>query len=522
MAPTWKQNGASTGISSPITGTGNLILRNLSTTPLKVTLVQKFATSSNITTPSSLLTSISGNSRLTSWRPLGRQKQKNDAATPKANPPIASQTLDVDILPFATVQTEIATLDLDSRCQLRLTFSTNNQAYTLALPSSSSSSSTSSTTTISLTSTDPAPKHNFSAICHNLTNDQQHITLLPTARFAEWMRPLPDDLPLSQLSIPGTHNSPTYHRALPSVRCQCVSITAQLEHGIRFLDVRVQVGSSSSSDDEGDPEIAEKELNTDELTLVHGAFPVALTGAKTFRSVLERVREFLAAHASETIVMSVKREGTGSGTDQRLSRILAAMTSATDGPRWYTEGRIPVLSEVRGKIVLVRRFGLDAGATTTCGERGFGIDGSQWVDNAVGDEVLKGQLCVQDFYDVKEKNMIVKKGSYCEAHLERAAVPGVDLEKRPLFVNFLSASNLWRTGCWPENIAAKLNPRIVQHLCCTHAVTGSGLGSGDEATDRISGDCTGIVVCDWIGKEDDWDLAGCIIAMNGMLQLTGR
>ena len=54
------------------------------------------------------------------------------------------------------------------------------------------------------------------------------------------MSKLKDETPLSALSIPGTHNSPTHHTALPSVRCQAVGVKEQLNNGVRFLDLRVQ------------------------------------------------------------------------------------------------------------------------------------------------------------------------------------------------------------------------------------------------------------------------------------------
>src|SRR5437667_39659 len=82
---------------------------------------------------------------------------------------------------------------------------------------------------------------------------------------------------------------------------------------------------------------------------------------------------------------------------------------------------------------------------------------------------------------------------------------------RPVFrrwAKYETRSNFWRVGCWPENIAAKLNPAIVDYLCRTHNVS-EDVGDG----------CTGIVVCDWVGRNGDWDLVRCIVGMNWRLQL---
>ena len=53
-----------------------------------------------------------------------------------------------------------------------------------------------------------------------------------------WMTPLDDDIYVSQLSIPGTHDAATVNCEIDAGRCQALSITEQLEMGIRFFDLR--------------------------------------------------------------------------------------------------------------------------------------------------------------------------------------------------------------------------------------------------------------------------------------------
>lgn len=172
-----------------------------------------------------------------------------------------------------------------------------------------------------------------------------------------WMSQLPSSTPLTALSIPGTHNSPCYFHALPSVRCQAVSIAQQLSNGIRFLDIRVQPSTNPDND---------------KLILVHGAFPISLNGRKAFRScVLGPVKEFLKECPSETVILSVKREGTGKGTDESLSEILFRHYVVKEEGLWWADESIPSLGEARGKIVLLRRFKVhDEGV--------WGIDGEYW------------------------------------------------------------------------------------------------------------------------------------------------
>jgi len=102
-----------------------------------------------------------------------------------------------------------------------------------------------------------------------------------------------------------------------------------------------------------------------------------------------------------------------------------------------------------------------------------------WPDNCVDGMCSSGEIRVQDFYQVEESVNIHKKIRYSEAQLTRSAACVADLPdtielaaataaKHPLFINFLSASNFFRRACWPEKIAAKVNPRIIEFLCMQH------------------------------------------------------
>ncbi|KAK4451685.1 PLC-like phosphodiesterase [Podospora aff. communis PSN243] len=329
-----------------------------------------------------------------------------------------------------------------------------------------------------------------------------YLTLFSSSHLPSWMSSLPPHLPLSSLSIPGTHNSPTHYTALPSVRCQAVPIRSQLDNGIRFLDIRVSVP-------EGDTDLA----------LVHSAFPIALSGTKYFHDLLAKVYSFLDANPSESVLMSLKREGTGKGTDQMLGQYLRDRYFAgEDARRWYTAPRIPTLGEARGKIVLVRRFHLDASMQ----EAGLGIDGSVWPDNCADGTCGSGQIRIQDFYEVGQTELIGKKIDFARAELERAGqqafVPVGEMAASggplPIFINFLSASSFFNASCWPDKIAAKINPSIIDYLCTGHGAPGKGPGQltiGDAGT--------GVVVIDYVGNNGDWDIVRCIVGWNSRLQL---
>ena len=329
---------------------------------------------------------------------------------------------------------------------------------------------------------------------------QHHLTIAFRDSYRSWMRSLQDDIPLSALSIPGTHNSPTYHKALPSVRCQLVPVSEQLRKGVRFLDIRVQ------------PEHHKIPLR-DEMILVHGVFPISLTGPRHFRPVVDEVLKFLEDNPSETVIMSVKREGTGPSTDQRLSRILRDHY-AGDVNKWFTAPRVPYLGEARGKIVLIRRFHLDESLLTEWGGAGWGINADTWADNSPYSLCPSGDVCIQDFYEVLETEDIEKKIQYSIEHLKRAAdcvCPTDSATKLPFYINFLTASNFWKMSCWPDRIAGKLNPAVVEYICLKHQEAGEVGGIRGNGS-------TGIVVCDWVGHHGNWDIVRCIIGMNARFE----
>ena len=343
------------------------------------------------------------------------------------------------------------------------------------------------------------PHFNHTTVYHP---EYHHLAIFYRSNLPTWMKTLRDETPLSALSIPGTHNSPTYHRALPSVRCQVAPVREQLQQGVRFLDIRVQ------PDGPLDP-------SNDKLNLVHGVFPISLSGPKHFRTMLNEVLAFLEENPSEAVIMSVKREGPGDATDSQLSRIMRDHY-AGDVNRWFTAPRIPTLGEARGKIVLIRRFALEERLKNEWGRAGWCINGDTWADNTPNSLCPSGDLCIQDFYEVMETENIGKKIEYSIDHLKRASEcvcpsPGSDA-KLPFYINFLTASNFWKPGCWPDRIAAKLNPAIVDYLCTKHNLA-------DGPDERPVGDgSTGIVVCDWVGQDGNWDIVRCIVGMNARFE----
>ncbi len=169
-----------------------------------------------------------------------------------------------------------------------------------------------------------------------------------------WMKKIDDSVLLSEISIPGTHDSGALYEPFYQIaKCQKYTIRDQLNMGVRFLDVRASAVGNN-------------------LYISHG--PVFQ--AQSVDSVFNSCYNFLKNNPGETIVMSVMDEfttfdKTGKTEDLIESKILK------NASMWYLEDRYPTLGEVRGKIVLVNRFNNNLGLTF-------------------------GMMDVQDYYDMDD------------------------------------------------------------------------------------------------------------------------
>ena len=270
-----------------------------------------------------------------------------------------------------------------------------------------------------------------------------------------WMKHLPDDVSLGALSIPGTHNSGACYRTLPSVRCQNEAVSKQLVNGVRFLDLRVGKYPLKSGD------------NASELTVVHGVFPVRIPVARKFRKVLNEIRDFLDANPSECVILSLKVEGLGEwdeGNDE-FPNLLWDNYILEDESRWYLEQSLPKLGEVRGKIVLFRRFHVENKRLVPR----FGFDAEVWDFNTPEDD--RGHFAVQDKCELRGKHEIGEKVELIKSMTQKAIEYNSKEEKAKLFINFTSGASILSKDCWPDRVANA----IVKTDIASHFKKGCGL-----------------------------------------------
>jgi 1-phosphatidylinositol phosphodiesterase len=144
----------------------------------------------------------------------------------------------------------------------------------------------------------------------------------------------------------------------PVAQCQSMTLSQQLDAGIRVLDIRLSV---------------DKEANV--LRAYHGSLSMRVD----WPTILEDLHAFLAANPRETLVVSLKQEDYGQEEWNRL--LVDGIEKSKGGWRmWFIDGRVPKLGEVRGRCVMFSRFG----PRGYPGEKGWGIHPTTWPDSLKG------------------------------------------------------------------------------------------------------------------------------------------
>jgi len=187
----------------------------------------------------------------------------------------------------------------------------------------------------------------------------------------QWMTYIDGTKKINEINIPGTHDTGTLEMANGAVaefsKTQSLTITEQLEHGIRYLDLRITLSDKDSTD----------------LYLTHNGYVCYdpdNTKEKLYLSkVLNSCIEFLNTNYNETIIIHLKREDiTGdiknniedeNPEKNYLAKLIAEHTilneNIVSNPKYITKTKvkdyfyyndeIPTLNQVRNNIVIVTR-----------------------------------------------------------------------------------------------------------------------------------------------------------------------
>lgn len=148
----------------------------------------------------------------------------------------------------------------------------------------------------------------------------------------DWMGALDDDLPVSRLSAPGTHNSMSFYGG-DIVATQTMPLTEQMNAGVRVFDIRLRA--------------------SDNRFAIHHGLVYQHAG---FGDVLDDMVRFLQQHPAEVLFVRVREEyqaQTSTLSFREIFSIYAAEYRDYIAKESYVDRR---LGDLRGKIVFLPEF----------------------------------------------------------------------------------------------------------------------------------------------------------------------
>ncbi|XP_030066330.1 uncharacterized protein LOC115474807 [Microcaecilia unicolor] len=234
-------------------------------------------------------------------------------------------------------------------------------------------------------------------------------TASPAVKNPDWMSSIPDGKYISELSIPGTHDSLSLYGG-PFIQCQSWKLCSQYEAGIRFVDVRCRHFHNS-------------------LPIHHGV----KYQYYFFDNVLDDTFHFLQQHPKETILMRVKEEYKAANNTEKFYETVFCYIKEVGPTQFWLHHRIPTLGQVRGKIIILQDY---SGPTMGIPYESF---------------------CIADKYYLPTLFDMAQKWNSVEENLNSAQY-GVC---NKIYLTFCTGAS-W--GAYPNAVADRINYRLYNYL----------------------------------------------------------
>lgn len=330
------------------------------------------------------------------------------------------------------------------------------------------------------------------------TADKPELVDASQAAASDWMgQSVADDTSLADLTIPGTHDSGATTNGTPvpnTANAQSMSLGDQLDAGVRFVDLRLKADADGN------------------MHVYHGPIRQPQSGAEA----LQDVSDFLEKHPGETVLISIKNEGsTGGQNDIDFQNGVEGLMAQHPG-LFSGTSTVPTMGEVRGQAVLIRRYDTPQEGNLPGATRG--IDATGWPDNTAGP--AGDQLQVSDHYAGFDSETIPANGMEKWNDVQLGMNHALRTDDPALSITFASATNM-------TSIAGKdvplpnaithfsdvVNPQL-QHFAEGHR-GGAGVVAVDHADPELIRSLINMNsatpgVCTPIEQQDTgfWDTAG--------------
>lgn len=253
-----------------------------------------------------------------------------------------------------------------------------------------------------------------------------------------WMGEIKGHRDLSLLNIPGTHDCGTKNvKNSKKLQCQSLSVQEQMNIGVRYFDIRCAAGSK----------------DTTQYIKHSSAFCKNDHGSLlTIDELIDAGKTFLKHYPTETLIFQVKNEGDGYN-DSRLCNHIGKYIA--NGSLW-AQDRIPCLDEVRGKIILVRRF-TDKDNDYSLPRERLSINLSSWDSECLIKKDWNTFVHVNDKAWVQDRYPVKAHEKY--GLLERAIAEMNDPKKNPSAGWAICLSSC--TNPTPYDTASEINKKLL-------------------------------------------------------------
>ena len=149
----------------------------------------------------------------------------------------------------------------------------------------------------------------------------------PSSYNLSWMQNIPDETKLSEMTIPGTHDSCSLY-GICCARTQTWTLTEQMKAGIRFFDIRLRLYNNTLR-----------------------AFHAFVDQRDTFDIILVYALNFLNQYPSETIIMQIITEYKAKNCTKNMQELYEEYTKNCKNKIYVYQNEDVTLGEIRGKIL---------------------------------------------------------------------------------------------------------------------------------------------------------------------------
>lgn len=247
---------------------------------------------------------------------------------------------------------------------------------------------------------------------------------------SDWMKSLDGRLFLGQLSIPGTHDSTTWKMGRGTGtewhRCQNLTIDKQLEMGVRYFDIRVDL----------------------RWAVCHGKGGKKAMCNVHMYEIVDSFRNFLSSEKSkgEVLLVRIKHEDTA-GSDEEF---LDGYNKRIKGESFWwkrpnsKEIRMPRLEDVRGKAIIFDQMGSSKKHPFKAFNDGYGF---KWDNSSIW---APGQDSWKELNPEKKRDLIVAEFN--------------NVTPMKFSINHVSASGRRGFKTTPSHHDSAIYPKIMEHL----------------------------------------------------------